>query len=108
MRKIKKPAVAGRFYPTDKGELQRLIKYVLNKEVTNINYSLAGKNIIGGVVPHAGYFYSAYQAIHFYEIIARHPEHFETIVIINPNHSGHGTGDFNTCEYRAWDTPWGR
>ena len=67
--KIRKPAVSGKFYPSDKKDLRKLLDRILNSEKENIKTELSEKRIIGGVVPHAGYIYSAYQAVHFFEIL---------------------------------------
>ena len=67
--RVRKPAVAGRFYPATKESIIEQIESVRDKELENINIDLSKKKIIGGVVPHAGYMFSAYQAVHFFEII---------------------------------------
>jgi len=88
--KIRKAAFAGRFYPVHKKELAKLYEQVLLSEKSKIDYSLANQHIIGGIVPHAGFMYSGYQAIHFFEILKNSPKKIDTIVIINPNHTGYG------------------
>ncbi len=62
---IRKAAFAGKFYPSNPVQLKQLIEDVYNAERDKINKSLYSKNIIGGRVPHAGYVFSAYQAVHF-------------------------------------------
>lgn len=58
------------------------------------------------MVPHAGYVFSAYHAIHFFEIVKQSEEHFESVFIINPNHTGYGEAiAFDSNE--AWSTPLG-
>ena len=71
---IRKPVVAGRFYPSNKNELKKTIKNIFLKEKKKIDYSLSENNILGGVSPHAGYMYSAYQAIHLFELLAKSKE----------------------------------
>jgi len=64
------------------------------------------KQIIGAVVPHAGYMFSGYQAVHFFEILRNSQEKFDTVFIINPSHTGMGNKislDTNT----HWETPLG-
>jgi AmmeMemoRadiSam system protein B len=63
--KIRKTAVAGRFYPDSPDKIKQLLAGILLKEKDNIDFSLAEKEIIGAVLPHAGYMFSAYQAVHF-------------------------------------------
>ena len=106
MTKIRKPAVAGQFYPDDAGEVKALLNKVYEEERDAIDLNLAQKNLIGGISPHAGYMFSAYQAVHLFEILRHHPQQFETLVIINPNHSGVG----NEVAYDGndyWESPLG-
>ena len=104
--KIRKPAVAGKFYPEDKNELKKLINSIYLKEKKNIDLSLSKYKIIGGVVPHAGYIFSAYEAVHFFDIIKNTPLQYDTIIIINPNHSGYGY-DIDLDSNDLWETPFG-
>lgn len=106
--KIRKAIFAGRFYPADKHSLSTLIDNIYSVEKEYINVELAQKNIIGGVVPHAGIVYSGYQAIHLFSILKQNTQHIDTIVIINPNHSGIGKGMFNISDYDFWENPFGR
>lgn len=104
--KIRKSAVAGRFYPANKESIEEQIQTVLKKELPNINLDLKVQDIIGGVVPHAGYMFSAFQAVHFFEIIKQSGLVFDTIVIVNPNHTGIGH-DVAFDSNDAWETPMG-
>ncbi|MEF8844621.1 MAG: AmmeMemoRadiSam system protein B [Bacteroidales bacterium] len=104
---IRKPTVAGQFYPDNKQELNELLEMVYGKEKDNIDADLAQKKIIGGIAPHAGYMFSAYQAVHLFEIIKEHSTQFDTFFIINPNHTGMGNEmAFDSNDY--WDTPYGQ
>ncbi len=105
--KIRQAQFAGKFYPSDKTELQNLISKIRDTEIDLIKLNLAKNKIIGGIVPHAGYIYSAYQAVHFFEILKASEQQFDTFIIINPNHTGYGSGialDTND----AWETPFGK
>ncbi len=105
--KVRKSVVAGKFYPASKDSLIEQIESIREKELAKINLDLKHHHIIGGVVPHAGYMFSAYQAVHFFEIIRQSDQQFDTIVIINPNHTGFGhemAFDLND----AWETPLGQ
>jgi len=104
---IRKPYVAGKFYPGDKTELTDMIENLRMKVLPRIDPSLSEKSIIGGVVPHAGYMFSACQAIHFFEIIKNSKTKYETIFIINPNHTGYGH-DLSLDTNDAWETPLGQ
>lgn len=104
---IRRAVFAGKFYPSDPEQLKMLIETVRRSQKQHLNLSLAEKKIIGGIVPHAGYIYSGYQAIHPYEIIKASHQEIDTFVIVNPNHSGQGTGDYSLSGASGWDTPLG-
>lgn len=104
--KIRKAYVAGKFYPSDKKELKKLISKIRNTEIDLIKFNLAKNKIIGGIVPHAGYIYSAYQAVHFFEILKASEQKFDTFIIINPNHTGYGK-EISLDINDAWETPLG-
>ncbi len=105
--KIRKPAVSGKFYPADKKDLKKLIDRILNSEKKNIKTELSKKQIIGGLVPHAGYIYSAYQAVHFFEILRTSNQTFDTFIILNPNHTGYGA-EISIDNNDLWETPLGK
>jgi len=103
---VREPAVAGRFYPENKTELERLIEKIYKAEKNKIDLSFAEKNIYGAVVPHAGYMFSAYQAVHFFELLRHQKQHYDTFVIINPNHTGYGEA-ISLESHQYWQTPLG-
>jgi len=99
---------AGRFYPEKLKEVEKVINMYLSAELDKIKLKLASNKIIGGVVPHAGWVYSGYEAIHFYELLKLSAQHFDTVVVVNPNHTGFGKGSFNIDDWEFWDTPLGK
>ena len=99
----RKPIVAGKFYPSTKEEIIEMIENIRSKE--KIDYTLKDELIIGGVVPHAGYMFSAYEAIHFFELIKENT--YDTVIIINPNHTGYGEA-ISLSGYDYWETPMGK
>ncbi|UCG27862.1 MAG: AmmeMemoRadiSam system protein B [Bacteroidales bacterium] len=104
--RIRKPAVAGKFYPGSGDALNGQIKNIHDEEMEGIDSNLAIQKVIGGIVPHAGYMYSGYEAVHFFDIISRTGETYDTIIILNPNHSGMGEPialDINN----SWESPLG-
>ena len=104
--RIRKPAVAGRFYPGSKQALKDQIRDIYAEESPRIASDLTVKKVIGGIVPHAGYMYSGYEAVHFFDIAGRTDETYETIIVLNPNHSGMGEPvalDIHDC----WESPLG-
>ncbi len=107
MEKVRKAAVAGQFYPALSQKLDELIRDIDHRSVRQLVKIEPGQKILGGVVPHAGYIYSAWQAIPLYRSIRESGAYFETVVVINPNHRGLGLGSFNTSGYDAWEIPYG-
>lgn len=107
MPNIRKASVAGKFYPAEKETIKKQIDEILKKELPKIKLDLASKILIGGIVPHAGYMFSAYEAVHFFEIVKQSQQVFDTVVIINPNHSGLGR-DMAFDSNDMWETPIGK
>jgi len=103
---IRKPVVAGKFYPAKKDDIIQQIEEIKQKEYSQINLDLKDKKIIGGIVPHAGYMFSAYQAVHFFEILKQSKNKYDTIIIINPSHTGLGH-EIAFDDNEAWETPLG-
>lgn len=104
--RTRQPAVAGKFYPENKQELTDQLSFILEQESSNINRDLARKKLLGAIVPHAGYMFSAYHAIHFFEILRLSGQSFDTFFIINPNHTGFGP-EVALEENDYWKTPYG-
>jgi AmmeMemoRadiSam system protein B len=104
--KIRTPAVSGKFYPSDQNELNMLIIKILESEKKQIKNDLAKTKIIGAILPHAGFIFSGYQAVHFFEILKQSETPFDTFVIINPNHTGYGE-EISLDENDFWETPFG-
>jgi AmmeMemoRadiSam system protein B len=104
--RIRKPAVSGKFYPSDPKDLKNLIHKIYESEKGSIKTEFSTQKIIGAVVPHAGYIYSGYQAVHFFEILRLSKQKFDTFIIINPNHTGFGD-EIAMDENTDWETPFG-
>lgn len=105
-KSIRKPAVAGIFYPSNSHDLTKLIGQIENREARRINLDFARHRILGGVVPHAGYIYSGYQAVHFFKILQHSQQPIDTVVIVNPNHKGYGP-PVAVDIHDFWETPFG-
>jgi len=103
---VRKSAVAGRFYPGSTKELSKMINDIYLHEKQKIE-SINGQDMIfGAVVPHAGYMFSAYQAVHFFDILTRLEQKIDTFIIINPNHTGYGD-KISMDSHQFWNTPFG-
>ena len=75
---MRKPIVAGQFYPGSAGELKKKVRGFLIKEKK--------QNVIAGVVPHAGYDFSGKTAGKVYSLISDKKD----FIILGVNHSGRG------------------
>ncbi|HKM92513.1 MAG TPA: AmmeMemoRadiSam system protein B [Prolixibacteraceae bacterium] len=106
-QEIRKPFFAGKFYPSNKSDIESLMQKLLSAEEKNIDLSLSKKGLIGAIIPHAGYIYSGYQAVHVFEILKHYKQPIDTVVIVNPNHSGLGFGNLNQGCAKQWETPLG-
>ncbi len=101
MSEVRKPAVAGQFYPADREELLEVIE-------TLFNYSPAPPDIngelMGLVVPHAGYAYSGVVAAPAYKSIKGMP--VENVIILGPSHRAVFSG-IAAYPSGKWLTPFG-
>ena len=106
---IRKPAVAGYFYPAEERELRLLIEELFSCEdgPRGKEEELGKWKKISGVVsPHAGYIYSGVVACwSFYSLSLASP--VDTIVIIGPNHRGVGR-KVAVSDAQWWETPLGQ
>lgn len=102
--KIRKPAVAGGFYPYSKeGVLDQLNQLFGYWGVDLKTLGVKGrKKARGVVVPHAGWQYSGYVAAKVYASIPK----VDTVVLFGPNHYGIGS-DFAVSDEDIWQTPLG-
>lgn len=82
----RKSFAKGTFYPADPEEIKRIFDGAVSSEEIE---ALEGE-IYGGVVPHAGYVYCANIGIHLFEDLRRSGKKWDTVIIINPNHTGYG------------------
>lgn len=96
--KVRKPAVAGYFYPANPERLKSLVDVLLGEEVR-----VEGK-VRGLVAPHAGYEYSGRTAGKVYSTVKG--KGFKRVVLVGPSHfvgfEGLSFGDFD-----AFETPLG-
>lgn len=77
--KVRRPAVAGAFYPADPAELSEMIDRMLAEAAPQVDGV-----ILAAVAPHAGYVYSGPVAAHtFAELKGRK---FSRVVVIAPTH----------------------
>ncbi|MFB5619853.1 MAG: MEMO1 family protein [Nitrosopumilus sp.] len=102
---IRKPVVAGQFYPEREEDLKRVIKHCIDHEYgPGNNPKTSNDKIYGIICPHAGYVYSGPTACHSYKAISS--QNPELAIIIGPNHFGVGK-DAATMIDSQWQTPLG-
>lgn len=106
--KIRRPYQAGSFYPGNREALKTQLNKCFEHRLGPGNPKVASdgpRNIVGLVCPHAGYFYSGHVAAHSYFKLAADGRP-DTIVILGPNHTGHGSA-LALMKEGAWRTPLG-
>jgi AmmeMemoRadiSam system protein B/AmmeMemoRadiSam system protein A len=77
----RQPAVAGQFYPADRGELEKLLGQLYARAAASKNL----KDVVALISPHAGYIYSGITAASAFNQISPEKE-YETIFIIGSSH----------------------
>jgi MEMO1 family protein len=98
---IRQPAVAGRFYPLDAGDLRSEARAYLSQSSAKENAHPA-KPAIGCIAPHAGYIYSGHVAGAVFVQI----EIPNRCIVLCPNHTGAGH-TLAIMSEGAWRTPLG-
>lgn len=65
------------------------------------------RQIVGGVVPHAGYYFSAACAAWYYRELAEQVQKIDLAIILGTNHTGFGGKITTSSYYLKWATPLG-
>ncbi len=100
--KIRKPAVAGQFYPGSEHELRSMLEnmfMIVEKDKKNIH-----QHVSGIIAPHAGYVYSGIQAAKAYQYIKH--LNYDLVCIISPSHRSYFQG-VSVYPHDAYATPLG-
>ncbi|MDI6606441.1 MAG: AmmeMemoRadiSam system protein B [Candidatus Omnitrophota bacterium] len=92
---LRKPAYAGQFYPATAVGINRQIEGFIPKSVQKID-------IVGCILPHAGYIYSGRVAVE----TAAQINIKERIILLGPSHTGIGA-PFSIMTRGKWQTPLG-
>ncbi len=77
---VRKPAVAGMFYPKNADELKQMLNSFLEQAE---EIKLKGK-LKAIIVPHAGYIYSGIVAAQAYHLLKKHQ--FKKVILLGPSH----------------------
>lgn len=100
MSQIRKPAVAGYFYPADSSKLSKEIEVLLSISETK---EIPGK-LFGIISPHAGYIYSGKTAAFGFNLLDKN--NIKTVIIISPSHREYFPG-ISIYDGDAYQTPLG-
>lgn len=106
---VRKPAVAGYFYPGDAQEIKLLIQKLQQSSLGpggNLEKVPFFEKVNGVVGPHAGYIYSGAVACWSFAALSR-LDRETTFCIIGPNHRGYGAS-VALSEEEEWLTPLGK
>ncbi|RMH80136.1 MAG: AmmeMemoRadiSam system protein B [Acidobacteria bacterium] len=92
--KVRKPVVAGSFYPSDPERLRTYVEKLM-EDPPNLEGSMKGL-----ISPHAGYMYSGYTAGRVYGLLMG--KDYRRVLLIGPSHfvdfEGYSFGDFDLFE----------
>lgn len=100
MGKVRKSILAGSWYPGDPVVLRSDITGYFQKASTP---ELQG-NVVGLVVPHAGYIYSGQVAAHAYKLVRDHK--YDAVILVGPSHRV-AFGGVSIFSEGAFETPLG-
>ena len=100
MNTVRKPVVAGVFYPAEQKKLQDEIDLLLSLSKSEINLT----KIFGIVVPHAGYIYSGRTAAFGFNLLK--DKGYKNVIIISPSHREYFPG-ISIYDGQAFETPLG-
>ncbi|MFC1666646.1 AmmeMemoRadiSam system protein B [Candidatus Omnitrophota bacterium] len=92
---IRKPVVAGQFYPQTEASLKKMLSNLINTESEK-------QEVKGIIMPHAGYVYSGYVAGATISKVAIK----KTAIILGTDHTGAGK-PFSIMTKGSWSTPLG-
>ncbi len=98
---IQQPVVAGKFYPDNREKLSSMIKLFLSSASL---IDLEGE-LLGMMVPHAGYIYSGPVAAYAYRQLGTRD--YQRVVILAPSHHVRYPG-VSVLDMEAYQTPLGR
>jgi AmmeMemoRadiSam system protein B len=98
---VRRPAVAGYFYPKDREALRETVDSYLEK----VSQTKVSGNILGIMSPHAGYIFSGHVAAYAYREIKGTV--YDTVIIIGPSHHVYLRGA-SVGNWDAYETPLGR
>ncbi len=100
MSSLRRPSVAGAFYPSDRTELGNMLSQLFSQSPVR---PVQG-DLLGLMVPHAGYVYSGIPAATGYKLLKG--KEIDTVIIFGPSHRLPFSG-IAVYPDGAWETPLG-
>ncbi len=97
---IRKPAVAGKFYPEEASKLAKAVDYYLEDAVAP-----SGESPLALIAPHAGYIYSGQIAADAFNQAAGHD--YDVVVLLGTNHTTPGFSKVSVYPKGGYETPLG-
>lgn len=100
MGKLRKSVIAGSWYPGNPS----ILKSDINRYIQNVPDRAIQGDVIGLIVPHAGYIYSGQVAAHAYKLV--YGKKYDAVILIGPSHrvAFHGISIYSQGGY---ETPLG-
>jgi hypothetical protein len=100
-QEVKKSVIAGSWYPDDKAELENMINKIYAQAPTLDFYG----EVLGLIVPHAGYQYSGAAAVSAYSTFGS--QDIRRAIILGPSHHIHFKGA-SILKVKYYETPLGK
>lgn len=102
MDRIRFPAVAGSFYPSDTRRLTQILdECFVTSPLGPKGAKSFSPSLVGGMVPHAGYIYSGPCAAHFYACL---DHSIQRVILLGVTHRGRGA-KAALSPWDIWRTP---
>ncbi|MBN1126476.1 MAG: AmmeMemoRadiSam system protein B [Sedimentisphaerales bacterium] len=101
---IRKPVVAGQFYPGSAAQCRQEAEHYLAARPIEVDLP---EQIVAGIVPHAGWIFSADLAGMVFSAIRKSDNEVDTFVLFGAAHRYYGTGPA-VYDSGAWETPLGQ
>ena len=98
--RVRKPVVAGMFYPSDPHKLQRDVRQYMG----NVEGSEVDGRLVALISPHAGYMYSGQVAAYAYKLVEGMD--FDDVIVIAPSHRFYFVGA-SIYDGEGYETPLG-
>ncbi|MDM8541332.1 AmmeMemoRadiSam system protein B [Desulfococcaceae bacterium HSG9] len=103
--KVRKAAVAGQFYPSDRAQLTQLIEH-LTRQAQQTKIDTPGQGVLKALIlPHAGYVYSGLTAAHASHLLSENQ--FDKVILLGPDHRV-GFSNGAITDSGAYETPLGQ